>query len=42
VVQAVLLADPPSAAKDGFATLEAAVLRDPDAFVRLVSEARRG
>jgi hypothetical protein len=41
VAQAVLLADPPTPAKDGFTTLEAAVLRDADAFVRLVSEAKR-
>ena len=41
LAQAVLLADPPSPAKDGFTTLEAAVLRDVDAFVRLVAEARR-
>lgn len=41
VAQAVLLADPPSPAKDGFTTLEAAVLRDLSAFVRLVKEGRR-
>jgi hypothetical protein len=42
LAQAVLLADPPSPAKDAFTTLEASVLRDADAFVRLVSERRRG
>jgi TIR domain len=41
VAQAVLLADPPSPAKEGFTTLEAAVLRDADAFVQLVRDGRR-